>query len=209
MGIAFDAGANGGIVNPGTSRTWSHTCAGNNRYLLVGTIGDNVSDLITGVTYNSVAMSKLNVVQIPSDRFLTLWGLAAPATGSNSVVATASSSIVIAGVSASYTGVASVETTATNTTSGSTEVTGTVTTTAANCWTAATFADDLGGPLAAATGTTSRIANGSTGLAMMDSNTTLTPGSRTLQATGTTTGARAVVIASLAPATPLMGMQCL
>lgn len=198
MAIAFDA-ATDGAAGVGTTRSWNHTCSGNNRYLFVATGGTTVSDVVTGVTYNLVAMTKLGVILPPSGRYLTLWGLANPASGSNQVVATASSSILLAGMSASYTGADAFELSATNTAaSPATGVTGTVTTQRPNAWTIATFSADAGGTISAGSGTTSRVTNSSGMFALMDSNASLTPGSNTLQVSG---GAAdwGVVIASLAP----------
>jgi len=78
-------------VSTGTV-TVAHTCSGTNRVLLVafsnrfGTIFD-----ITGVTYNSVAMTQLGTIN-NSDSGANiegwLFGLIAPATGANNVVVT-------------------------------------------------------------------------------------------------------------------------
>jgi hypothetical protein len=200
MAIAFDTFTDGSIVNPGTALNWNHTCTGSNLYLIVGTIGDLTSDLITGVTYNTVAMTKLNVVQTPSDRYVTLWGLAGPASGTHQVSVSASSSIVIEGGSASYTGVSGLDASATTNAAASpaTSVTGTITTIAANAWTVAIFRND-NAAASAGTGTTSRGNFGDLSCALMDSNGALSPGSHTLQATLGGGENWAVVIASLAP----------
>jgi hypothetical protein len=60
--VAFDNATDLGIVNPGTSLSHSHTVSGSNRVLLVGVFGDSIGtdtscSKITGVTYNSVAMT--------------------------------------------------------------------------------------------------------------------------------------------------------
>lgn len=185
MAIAFDAAVDGGLVTA-TSLTWSHTCTGSNLALVVGTLGDLTSDLITGVTYNAVAMTKLGVIKIPADRFMTLWGLINPSTGAHNIVATASSSSVIGGVSASYTGVTSFETPATTNTAASpaTTVTGTFTTTNANDWTFCVGGDDNGITPAAGTGTTSRVSSATSDIGLFDSNAALAAGSHTLITNG-------------------------
>ena len=199
MAIGFDLFSDGGAANPGTSLSWNHTCTGSALALRVGTIGDLTSDLITGVTFNTVALTKLGVIQVPSDRFLTLWELLAPASGLHQIVVSASASIFIAGVAASYTGVTSSEAATTNTAaSPATSVTGTVTTVANNAWTVAAFADDSGGAISGGTGTTSRGTNSVTALIIGDSNGALGAGAHTLQGTN---GASnwGVVIAALTP----------
>lgn len=214
MSISFDIFTDGLDANPGNSLSWLHNNSGN--CVLVGTIGDLTSDLITGVTYNAVAMAKVGVIQMPTDRFLTLWGLVGAATGNNTVLVSASSSIFIAGASASYFNAGSIEAGATTNTANApaTSVTGTVTTTAANCWTVATVANDSGVAISGGAGTTSRGTNSITPLNMLDSNAALAPGSHTLQGTGGGGANWGIVIASLAPFVPpstlnLMGQVCL
>lgn len=108
MAITFDA-ATGNKVTSATTNTWSHTVAvQSNRALLVSV---DAGQAITGVTYNGVAMTSLGVVNYNSaNEHLSLWYLLAPATGANNVVATASGSTFIIGVSASYYGVAQTST---------------------------------------------------------------------------------------------------
>lgn len=102
--IQLDNAKNGGIVNPGTSLTWSHTTAGTNRILFVAVFGNNPTDIITGVTYAGVPMELVNKRQVPSDRWVYLFALINPALGTNNIIVSASGSTAIAGDSASYTG---------------------------------------------------------------------------------------------------------
>ncbi len=72
-----------------SSLSWSHTCTGSNRLILVhsGTNGTPVST--TGVTYNSVALTS----RWSDSRNWTAasgWSLVAPATGANTVAITLS-----------------------------------------------------------------------------------------------------------------------
>lgn len=86
MAVTFDAAS---TVNSGavTTQTWSHTCSGANRYLLVS-VGANGQDA-TGVTYAGVAMSSLGTQQESATGYrVTLWGLVAPALGANNIVVT-------------------------------------------------------------------------------------------------------------------------
>jgi hypothetical protein len=62
---------------------------------------------VTGVTYIAVAMTlvgKVLTTQGSNDRWVYLWVLVAPATGTNNVVITASSATSLWGVAAEYTG---------------------------------------------------------------------------------------------------------
>lgn len=103
MAIAFDATAHGDAT--ATSLTFSHTCTGSNRILWVGVRQGSNSDFVTGITYNSVSMTlavKKNAVA--GTMWEYLYYLVNPATGANNVVVSASSSVRLTGVSASYTG---------------------------------------------------------------------------------------------------------
>lgn len=178
MAIATDSTAVGTIVTA-TSITWSHTCTGSNLALVVAVFGDLTSDLVTGATYNGVAMTKLGSTQVPADRFIYLFGLLNPATGANNVVVSASSSIRLDGVSASYTGVSAFETAVTSTAaSPATSLTLTATTGVANCWLVANFKQDLG-TSTAGTGTTIRV-DSTHGMNIADSNGALTQASHSL-----------------------------
>lgn len=140
MAIAFDAasGGTGFVVN---SVTWSHTCTGSNLILLVSTsYFENAADSPSGVTYNSVAMTKALDYQSSSlDTTHSLWFLYAPATGAHNVVVTfPTNRNNIACCSASYTGAAqsgAPDATATgNHGFGSSDLTIATTTVADNCW---------------------------------------------------------------------------
>lgn len=91
-----------------TSLTYSHTCTGSNLILWVGTAQnvDNGTDHITGVTYNSVAMSaKGNTNSNGGSHRSKLWVLLGPATGANNIVITSNNTTGITGLAVSYTGV--------------------------------------------------------------------------------------------------------
>jgi len=161
MSIAFDAEAVSSLVNTGTSVTWSHTCTGSNRILFAACIGDSTSDLVTGATYGGTAMTLVDKAQTPTGgRWCYLFVLVAPASDANNVVISASSSIVLAGVSSSYTGAAQSgqpDTETSSTSAGVTPFTQTsLSTVAANCWTVGFFNTNNTTPIAG-TGTTSRV----------------------------------------------------
>lgn len=105
--IAFDAFTNGGVIDPGTSLTWSHTCTGSNLVLVVGGLQSTNTDKVSGITYNTVAMTKAQFIGTSSGpaRGSQLYTLTAPATGAHNVVASFSST-TFAGSSTSYTGCA-------------------------------------------------------------------------------------------------------
>lgn len=193
MAIAFDAVTNGGISNPVTSKTWSHTCSGSDRFLIVGT---QAGASITGVTYNGVAMTLIDTQGLTK-----MWYLIAPATGSNSIVATAASSTYIMTGSVSYTGVnqsSPIDATVKGTDSG-VAVDETLTTIADNCWTVMTTHHDGYAFFTPDAGTTTRVFTSGLGLTMVDSNAPKTPaGSTTLSGTSGSSSWESVM-ASFAP----------
>lgn len=95
MALAFDAvgpSAAGQTASSPTSVTWSHTCSGSQRVLVVGVaVGDVSSDAtktISGVTYAGVAMTSLGVKHAndASNGYLQVFALINPASGANNVV---------------------------------------------------------------------------------------------------------------------------
>src|SRR5438067_591060 len=107
MAIGFDA-SSGGFVNTSGPLTISHTCGGSNRILLVGVEISVGGETVTGVTYNSVAMTQINLQDLNGSTFRNtyLFYLIAPATGANNIVVSASGGTGnIYAAAASYTGV--------------------------------------------------------------------------------------------------------
>lgn len=184
MAVAFDAATNGGTTT-GTSLTFSHTNgSGAERMLLVGFKADTALDLITGVTYNGVAMTLVDKQEPAGDRWTYLYYLVAPATGANNVVISASASTFIGAAAASYTGVAQVAPEA----SGKMRSTGatngaslSVTTITDNAWLAATIANGTGA-FTADGNTTSRV-NSASGYGMADRGPVTPAGSTTVGTT--------------------------
>src|SRR6478609_834135 len=94
---AVDATAFAGANN--SSISWSHTCTGSNRYLVVFF---NINGRIpTTVTYNGVAMTQLSTVGTG----YSCYGLINPDTGSNTIAASWSTAREATGISVSLTGV--------------------------------------------------------------------------------------------------------
>ena len=207
MPIAFDTAVDGSLVNPGTSLTWSHTHTGNNLLSLVSVFGDTQGgdvdgSKITGVTNNSVSMTELARVLPSGDRWLYLFYLLAPATGAHNIVVSASSSIVIAGQSASYTGVKQSgfpDNSTTNTANTALDITTSLATSANNCWTFLATKNSIGAS-AADTGSTLRISNAN-GMGIYDSNALITPaGSYSMKVNIGSLANWAAIMASFAPA---------
>lgn len=87
--VTFDAAT----VNSGNLPSFSHTCSGSDRYLLVCVHDWNVDPLNgygTGCTYNSVAMTELGA-EISTPAGYRLFGLVNPASGSHTVTVTGGS----------------------------------------------------------------------------------------------------------------------
>lgn len=209
MAIAFDAATDGGN-NGGstTSITFSHTCTGSDRLLIVAVIGDPTTDDVTGVTYNGVAMTQVGK-QSPAIgyRWAYLYHLEAPASGANNVVISAGSAHYLWGGAASYTGVnasGQPDQTATNSGTGPT-LTTSITTVADNCWMMlmeGSYDADTGHP-AAGTGSTRRKNDASFGAwGLFDNNAAITPaGANSMQTVRTGPVGLSHVAASFAPAT--------
>lgn len=86
-----------------SSLTWSHTCSGSDRILIV-TVGMNADTTCT-CTYNGVSMTEIGNAQRSAGGVKTfLFYLIAPATGTNNIVATLGTATGVAGGAVSYTG---------------------------------------------------------------------------------------------------------
>lgn len=203
MAIAVDATSSGSAS--ATSVTVAHTCSGSDRILFVGLWVQINSDVVTGVTYNGVAMTQVGKVVNAGTEALYLYMLVAPASGTNNIVASKTGSELIQLGAASYTGAKQTgqpDASTTNTGSG-TSLTTSVTTVADNSW--LILSAKHTGAASAGTNTTLRIDQSGNGQASIyDSNAAQTPaGSKSLQ---TTTGASqtyAHVMASFSPATDI------
>ncbi len=189
MAIAFDTATDGGGVAGGsnTNITWSHTCNGSNRLLVVAVevAGNSGSNLVSGVTYNSVALTKRSEQSSSSNGTnLSFWYLINPATGSNTVsVTTFSAEVVLVGSSASYNGVKQTgfpdnfgDSTVTIPT---TSVSNAITSAVDNCWHIGVGITS-GVPSAGAS-TTKRVGNSIGNNVIIDNNGAITPaGSNTI-----------------------------
>jgi hypothetical protein len=87
----------------GTSRTWSHTIAGDNRLLVVG-VATRFSSGPTGVTWNGDTMTLLD--EDGSILYTSLYYILSPDTGTHDIVASFSENMSCATGAISFTGVA-------------------------------------------------------------------------------------------------------
>lgn len=98
--ILFDAASSSGYQTGVSSYSWSHTCNGANRILVV-----EVSMLggssVTSITYNSVALTLKRTDTAGPDRS-EIWYLVAPAIGVNTIAVAVSGSVTSVGNAASY-----------------------------------------------------------------------------------------------------------
>lgn len=194
MAIAFDAATDGGA-----NLTWSHTCTGDNRILFVAVMTDVAGDGVNGITYDSVALTKINSVQGGNTRYISLWYLINPATGSNTVSLDVDDFHLAGSISytgALQSGVPDAQNTGTET--AQTSQTLGVTTVLDNCW-MIMIACTNGAAVSAGTGATERVDAGVNYNVILDSNGALTPaGAHSLQATAISTNWGSLV-ASFAP----------
>lgn len=190
MAIAFDA-ATSATTNSSTSLTYSHTCTGTDRFLVVTATGNQGPTATVSATYNGVSMTAIGPstdsvgTGVPTYFFY----LVNPASGANNIVVTSNVNGIATSAS-SYTGVDQTSpidvsnTTAYNTTG--TSYSKSVTTTVDNCWTIATVRCASGQAMTAGSGTTVRnqcenVLFG--GGLILDSNGPVSTGSNTLTST--------------------------
>lgn len=202
MAIAIDTSASLGNVTD-TSLTAAYTTSGSNRILFVAAFDFTTSgNQITGVTYNGVALTQIESAQDDgSDQFVSFWYLVAPATGSNNIVISASSSVLIYGIAASYTGVdqlTPINVSGVATTASAASISKSLTTTVDNTWTVAAVMAPSG-TYSAGAGTFLRQANASNTV-IVDSNSAITPaGSTSLTANISPNATNAMIMAAFNP----------
>ncbi len=210
MAIAFVAAA-GFAYAGGPTITNAYTVgSGSDRLLVVGVTVDGVSDVVSGVTYNSVSMT-LAVKLTPSGsdngaKQSYIYYLLGPASGANNIVVTTSVAAEV--VAADYTGVAqSGQTDATNThdvnsASPSDPFTSSITTVADNSLVVLLdSAYSFGNPSTAGTGATRRAYGATIALATLyDCGTPVTPaGSYSMTINGRNEYSNTHILASFSP----------
>lgn len=203
MAIAFDAtsGANGA----GSPNTFAHTCTGSNLILFVAVRAEGGTGACTGVTYNSVALTKIGETNVDENN--SLWYLINPATGANNIAVSYTGAYGQA-AAASYTGAKQSgvpDASGTNTGTG-TSLAKAVTTVLDNCWVVASGQDNNGAGVTSAGASTTARKQQNNSLVLLDTNEAVTPaGSRTINLSDTSGSAHlSLVVASFAPATDVI-----
>jgi hypothetical protein len=213
MAIAFDATSGSGNITGTNTTSVAHTCTGTNRILYVGVQITEAATTVTGITYNSVALTKISGKDVPNgSRRVELWYLIAPATGANNIVVTLSGTPAnwFSVGAISYTGAkqsgqpeAYAESSAD---AGYTNFSQAVTTLTDNAWLVGVMCNGCaqlsGGPVSFNAGTTARQSlynrvGAGFEMFMLDSNAAKTPaGSFSLGVTSDNTGGT-VIVASI------------
>lgn len=177
--IAFDAISSVAAATA-TSLTFAHTCTGDHRILFVGG-RDKIAaaTVVTGITYNGVAMTQIDGVQVPSNIFITLWVLMAPDTGSNNVVVSASESVSLRFIAVSYTGAKQAnqpENSDTNTATGTSTINTTITPAPDKCWMVC-LVQEKNGTLVVTSGSgdTVRLSGDAGGVGFVDTGEDISP----------------------------------
>lgn len=180
--------------------TYFGTLTGDNLIAVVGASVES-GDLITGITYNGVAMSLGTKQTNNSNETAYLFNLANPATGSQNIVVSTSANTDIRSASVGYSGARQTgqpDATTSGSVTAGTSISGTITTGADNSWIIG-YANDsgVGAPVAGA-GVTSRAATGFSRIG--DSNAAITPaGLGTMTFTQASAVDLSLVMESIAP----------
>lgn len=201
MAIALDTV--GGIRTAGASPfSQSFTMGTVSNGYLVAYIENDGGDLVTGVTYNSVAMTQIVKVLVPSSTLeIYMYGLANPSSGAHNITVTASGPTCYV-TAISYSGVSStIDNSTSNTGTGTGVFNTSLTTVANNCW-AVLGTQSTGANLTASTGLTFRqndVGSDGRNNGVYDSNGALGTGAHTLAVTRSTSASIGTVAISLAP----------
>lgn len=214
MAISFDAFGSGFSFGGITSQSASITVgSGSNRALVVGVLGDTGAvDLLTGVTYNGSAMTRV-VALAPQAGSTDIWSylyyLSNPTSGANTIVATFSSAPFISAIDAvSYTGVLSSgnpeANASANSGGGSTSsISANLTTLSANDWVVA-FGCCHSGSIAPGAGLTSRGTGGPGTFSILADTAApiASPGAGTYGVSGASSNGFSLIVAALKPFLP-------
>lgn len=199
MAIAFDAATSGGTQSSTGPLNFNHTCTGTNGLLFVNAFGGDGADVVTGITYNSVAMTFIAKVLGGVNHYSYLYYLINPATGTNQVSISYSGNHFMSGGAASYTGCdqsSQPDASTTNTGNGTTLSTS-LTSIADQCWFILIGANNVGAN-SAGTGSTART-NTSISWDIFDSNSAQSPGSYSMAFTPTSSSQLSAIMASFDP----------
>ena len=199
MAIAFDASGSSyaASANP---ITFNHTTSGSDRILYVDFYQTATGDNVTGVTYNGVAMTRINT-QVGGTQRIYSYALVNPTSGTNTISIANTGGNTYWIDSTSYTGANQVTPTIQNTgyNASATSLTVSVTTTADNSWLHG-FYDSSNQPQSVGTNTFFRGGVNSF-LGAIDTNSAQTPaGSKSMQITSVLASEQLMVLSVITPA---------
>lgn len=199
MAIAYDTTSGANPAN-GTSFTHAHTCTGTNPHLTVWIMMGNASDVVTGVTYGGVAMTRrVALSRGGGTGYLFGYTLTNASTGANNVVASASATMTGIIVYATSHTEADFDSANSKTTIGSTSFNIPTTVVASNSWLLAGVQDNAGNSTAGS-GTVKRSAlSAGFGQQCYDSNGTVGTGSQSLNMNNAGSASWDGVIISIKP----------
>lgn len=199
MAIAFDT-VSGLQSATSNSITYSHTCTGSDRFLMVGVNTFDATTNVTGVTYNGVAMTAhpSNPQSSGASERIWVYYLANPASGANNVVVSLSASVFVLSEAISHTGaVGGFDSSGANAVTN-TSITVSVTTIADNTWLVGWFRGVAAGNFTAGANTTLRSAPSD--LMMADTNAAQTPpGSKSMTVSLGSSDTMAALAISISP----------
>ena len=175
--IARDATS---VFNYGGSPSWSHTCSGTNRVLVVYVRDDG--NTLTGITYAGVSLTLLTSRIMAGGYLYGIWGLSNPTLGTNTITISGTGSVGAA--AASYTDATFLGPLVANSTAagnGSTSVT----TPADGYWGVCGYGDRTGtAPVAGSNSTVIATPGAGASMALFDTGMAKLNGSLTMAATG-------------------------
>lgn len=204
MAIAYDTSAQNGM-GASSSGSLTMTCSGSNRLLLgYATIVDSGTVDVSSMTYDGVSMTFLNKIKV-GNKTISMYYLIAPNTTTSATFAItltgtpAGGGAWLSGACANYTGCKQSgvpDSSNTGNVASGTSITVSTTTVADNCW---LVGIEMGGSPVAGTNTIIRQ-NAGADMAVIDSNSAQTPaGSKSMQVTDVSSGAKQMIVASIAP----------
>ncbi len=203
--IALDsADANMSSQGQANSMNITHTCTGSNLIVFVSTEVNSNTNVVTGITYNSVAMSLVDAgLQSIDSGTIVLYLQTNPSTGIQTAAISASASTIFRAYSISYSGANAAgqpdsHNNQSGVTVGANPVSVSTTVVASNCWLLMASSNDTGEPTADS-GIRRGTSSGS-GFGTFDSNGTVGTGSQSLSFNIASTGRYATAICSFAPA---------
>jgi len=195
--IAFDnvaqVNTSGGNA---TSISGSYTVTGSNPLIFSWSAGNfpGTSSAVTGATYNSVALTKVNDVTLASDRVWDSWILVGPATGSHTLAVASSTSTQQYLGAVSYSGTlqsGQPDASASQAQNGTGGLSGSLTVGTANCW-LVYMAGERG--ITSTANSPGVARNNGINIGFYDSNATVATGSNAVTITVNTTGSSAGMV---------------